>query len=43
VLRDPAVLPAYRDALVASRGAFAKRRTIAQRLRARVADARVPE
>jgi GT2 family glycosyltransferase len=43
VLRDPAVLPAYRDALVASRRALAKRRTIAQRLRGRVADARAPE
>ncbi len=43
VLRDPAVLPAYRDALVASRRALAKRRAIEDRLRARVANAHVPE
>jgi len=40
VLRDPAVLPAYRDALAASRRALVKRRTIEQRLRSRAADAR---
>jgi GT2 family glycosyltransferase len=40
VLRDPAVLPAYREALVASRRALAKRRMIEQRLRSRAADVR---
>jgi GT2 family glycosyltransferase len=39
VLRDPAVLPAYREALVAARRARAKRRIIEQRLRSRDAGA----